>query len=523
MSRPCLSRVPAPSVATILFAVSLLGQPVTAQAQPAPLKGLDGYVKQAMAEWDVPGLSLAVVKDDSVVYARGYGVREVGTDDPVDAHTLFAVGSTSKAFTAALLGQLVDEGELSWSDPVTNHLPWFQLQDPWVTRKLTVRDLLTHRSGLPRCDGLWYGTNYSREEILRRVRHCEPEFSFRSQFGYQNIMFLAAGGVAAEVAGERWDRLVEGRIFEPLGMDRSNTSIDSLDGTENVATPHAEIDGEVRPVPWRDLDNVGPAGSINSSAIEMAQWVRLHLNDGVYEGNRLLADSTVVEMHTPRMLREPNVLTPEDLFPSTHFTAYGLGWFLRDYQGRGVVWHGGAIDGMRATVGMIPEEGLGVVVLTNRGPDGLGGPLMWQVVDAYVGASETDWAAEYASVYDSLDRQEVKQEDKLREARAENTSPSLELEAYEGTYRHDLYGDVEVSRGGEGLEIEVAGSYGGELEHWHHDTFRVVWNQPAMQAGSLEQELITFHMDARGKPSVLEIARMGTFQAVDAGDDEKGG
>lgn len=514
---PCLRAVPS------IVAVLLLILPGAMSAQPAELEGFDGYVRQAMESWEVPGLGLAVVKDDSVVYARGYGVREEGTDEPVDENTVFAVGSTSKAFTSAAVGMLVDGGEVAWSDPVTKHLPWLQLADPWVTRELTVRDLLTHRSGLPRCDQLWYAMEYSRDEVLRRVRHCDSQWSFRSRFGYQNIMYLAAGRVASEAAGVRWDRLVENRIFGPLGMSRSNTSVDSLEGMGNVATPHAEIDGEVRAVPWRDIDNIGPAGSINSSAVDMAQWVRLHLGEGAYEGQRLLGDSTVAEMHRPEMLREANVLTPEELFASTHFTAYGLGWFLRDYRGRKVVWHGGAIDGMRATVGMMPEEELGVVVLTNRGSDGLGGPLMWRVFDAYLGAPEKDWASEYGSVYDSLDAERAKGDEEVREARDEGTSPALALDAYEGTYRSQLYGPVEVSQSADGLELVVADSYGGELGHWHHDTFRITWEQASMQAGSLESKLVTFRLGARGEVSSLEIPGMGSFRAVDTGGDPEEG
>lgn len=483
-------------------------------AQPAELEGLDDYVRGAMESWEVPGLGLAVVKDDSVVYARGYGVRELGTDEPVDENTLFAVGSTSKAFTSALVGLLVDAGEVAWGDPVSEYLPRLELHDPWVTRELTVRDLLTHRSGLPRCDQLWYAMEYSREEVLRRVRHCEPESSFRSRFGYQNIMYLAAGRVASELAGPRWDRLVEERIFGPLEMDRSNTSVDSLEGMANVATPHAEVDGEVRPVPWRDIDNVGPAGSINSSAIEMAQWVRLHLNEGTYEGRTVLGDSTVAEMHRAHMLREREGPRSE-LFPSTHFSAYGLGWFLRDYRGRKVVEHGGAIDGMRAQVGMIPEEELGVVVLTNRGPDGLGGPLMYRILDAYLDAPVTDWAAEFKQISDSIEAEREKEEKELREARDEGTSPSLDLDAYAGTYRSELYGEVEVSRSGGGLALEVADSYGGDLEHWHHDTFRVTWNQVSMRGGSLERELITFSVGPMGEVTSLELPGMGTFRTVE--------
>ena len=231
-------------------------------AQQGLLKGLDAYVAQALKDWEAPGLAIAVVRHDSVVFARGYGVRELGKAETVDANTIFAIGSTSKAFTAALLGMLVDQGRIRWDDPVTRYLPGFQLYDPYVTREITIRDLLTHRSGLARGDGLWAASGYRRDEVIRRVRFLKPSWSFRSQYGYQNIMFLTAGELAGRVYGKSWDEVVRQQIFEPLGMTRTRTSVDALKGMDDVATPHERIDDAVRPVEWMNIDNIGPAGSI---------------------------------------------------------------------------------------------------------------------------------------------------------------------------------------------------------------------------------------------------------------------
>ena len=230
-----------------------------------------------MEAWGVPGLALAVVSDGEIVHARGYGVRDVTTGVPVDEHTLFAVGSTSKAFTAAALGLLVDEGRLSWDDRVIDHLPWFEMYDPYATRELTVRDLLTHRSGLARGDAVWSKWPHDRHEIVRRIRYLEPTRSFRGAWQYQNLMFLTAGEVVAAVSGQTWDDFVDQRIFTPLGMDRSVTSIRALGRFENVATPHIHIDGAATPVVHKNIDNVGPAGSIYSSAWQMASWLGLHM------------------------------------------------------------------------------------------------------------------------------------------------------------------------------------------------------------------------------------------------------
>src|SRR3712207_1959606 len=252
---------------TFLLAAALApigAAPATAQQQREPWPGYDAYVTTALATWKVPGVAIAIVRNDSIIYAKGYGLRELGKADPVNERTLFAIGSASKAFTSAAIAMLVDEGKVRWDDPATRYLPNFQMHDPYVTRELSLRDLLSHRSGLARGDLLWYGSDLDRDEILRRVRFLQPSWSFRSTFGYQNLMYLAAGQVVARVANTTWDDFITRRIFQPLGMTASNTTVRALAGQPNVATPHAEIDDTVRTVAWRNIDNIAPAGSINS-------------------------------------------------------------------------------------------------------------------------------------------------------------------------------------------------------------------------------------------------------------------
>jgi len=292
-------------------------------AQKSPLQELDAYIEKAMQEWEVPGLAIAIVKDDQLVLAKGYGVREIGKGTPIDENTVFAIASNSKAFTAASLAMLVDEGKVNWDDPVTKYLVGFQLFDPYVTRELTVRDLLTHRSGLGQSPALWYGSDYDREEILRRIRYLEPSWSFRSRFGYQNVMYLAAGQIIPAVTGISWDDFVQQRIFTPLGMSSTNTSVTDLKGLSNVARPHGKIDDKVKAIPYRNFDNIGPAGSINSNVVDLAQWVRLQLSEGLYQSERLLSPGVVQEMHTPQ------TIIPYDpagslLASGAHFRAYGM-------------------------------------------------------------------------------------------------------------------------------------------------------------------------------------------------------
>jgi CubicO group peptidase (beta-lactamase class C family) len=308
---------------TAFTAATWLLAAVPASAQrPTDFRPFDAYAAQAMALWKVPGVAIAIVRNDSIIHSRGYGVRKLGAPEPVDVQTLFAIGSSSKAFTATALAMLVDEGKVRWNDKATLHLPGFQLYDSYATRDLTIRDLLSHRSGLSRGDLMWYGSAYSRDEILRRVRFLEPSWGFREQFGYQNIMYLAAGQVAARAAGMNWDDVIRTRIFQPLGMGASSTSITALAGLTNVAQPHAEFDDTVRVVPYRNIDNIGPAGSINSNVTDMAQWVRFNLAKGKAGGKQLVSDGNMNELwsaHTAMRVDGPFRV----LYPDVHLMSYG--------------------------------------------------------------------------------------------------------------------------------------------------------------------------------------------------------
>ena len=481
--------------------------PLTGEAaQPAPLRSLDGYVTRALPAWEAPGLAIAVVQGGAMVYANGWGVRELGKPDRVDGNTIFAVGSTTKAFTSALLGMLVDEGKVAWDDPVTKHLPGFQLYDPYVTREITIRDLLTHRSGLSRGDRLWAASGLGREEILRRERFLKPSWSFRSQYGYQNVMFLAAGELAGRVIGMSWDDAVRQRIFEPLGMARTRTSVVPLAGMENVATPHERVEDRVTPVPWMNIDNIGPAGSINSSVSEMAQWVRLQLGQGSYGGRKLLDPKTVREMHTLQMHQRPSE-TDDSLFAAeSHLMGYGFAWALRDYRGYKLVSHGGAIRGMRAQVAMIPEKGIGVVVLTNVAESSLPTAMAYKVLDLMLGAPAKDWSALYLAETKKARARAAEERQKTVAARVPNTTPSLSLDKYAGTYADSLYGPITVTQENGTLVARFGPYYTGDLTHWHFNTFEVAWRDRF-----LGRSTWTFTLDARGQVSGLEVPALATF------------
>jgi CubicO group peptidase (beta-lactamase class C family) len=477
----------------------------TADAQNGQLAGLDAYVNKAMKDWGVPGLAIAVIKDDRIVLAKGYGVRELGKPEAVDERTLFAIGSSSKAFTAAAIAMLVDDKKLEWDDPATQYLPGFQLYDPYATRELTVRDLLAHRAGLDRGDFLWYASTFDRDDIVRRIRYLKPASSLRSRFGYQNIMFLAAGQVVRSVSGKDWDDFVRERIFGPLGMNDSGTSVRTLSKSKDVATPHSKYEGQVRAIPYRNVDNIAPAGSINSNVVDMAQWVRLQLGNGTFGGKELISAANVKEMVTPQtIIRLEGVMAA--LYPEAHFLSYGLGWFLSDYRGRKLVEHGGAIDGMRALVAMIPEEKLGVVILTNLSGSVLSVPLSYRIFDAYLGATPRDWSADMLKTVTGLEEQARAATAKQEAERVAGTKPSLALDKYAGDYQSDLYGDATVGLDNGKLTLRRGPHFTGSLEHWHYDVFRVTWSDR-----QLGKQFVSFRLDQKGKVAEMNIENLADF------------
>ena len=342
--------------------------------------------------------------------------------------------------------------------------------------------------------------------MIRRVRYLEPAWSFRSHYGYQNIMFLTAGQLIEAVTGTSWDDFLRERIFNPLGMATTTTTTRGIETSPNVATPHVLLEGEVFPVGWRDFDNLGGAGAINSSAWEMAQWIRLQLGGGVYGGTRLLSDSVMKEMHTPQTVIRVGETT-ERLFPETHFQAYGLGWSLQDYRGRKVVRHGGSLDGMRTHVGMIPEEDLGVVVITNLNNSWIPQVVLFHIFDTFLGAEGKDWNRAMYDVYLEELREEEERRAEEEAARVHGTSPSLGLEAYAGSYADTLYGDARVTLENGVLILEVGPHFVGELEHWHFDTFRARWRD-----AQLGRAWVEFRLSRAGKVAEMEVEGWGAFQ-----------
>jgi CubicO group peptidase (beta-lactamase class C family) len=471
---------------------------IDAAHRSSPLEGFDDYVTNAMAEWKIPGVAVGIVKDGAVVFAKGFGVRTVGKPDPVDTQTLFAIASDTKSFTGIVLAMLADEGKIRWDAPVIEYLPWFRLADDYLTREITIRDLLTHRSGLARGDLLWVGGSaYTRTELLQRLRYLKPSWSFRSRYGYSNLMYVAAGEVAAAVEHKPWDEIVRDRILVPLGMTSTNTSVRLLPAMANVATPHAKVDGSVQAVSYTDVDNIAAAGAINSNITDMVKWVRFQLDSGVVGGKRLVTKRNFAETHTPQTVMRIDSAYRE-FNPFTHIRSYAFGWNVLDYRGREMLSHAGNLSGMNAMVGLLPEERLGIVVLTNMEGNALRESLMYRIFDRYLGSSDRDWSrvalAERAA-FDSIDARDQREKEAKR---VKGTRPTLPLDRYSGIYEDSFYGRAKVTMERGHLVLQLAPKQVGDLEHWHYDTFKIVWRDH--RDGT---NLVTFSLDGLGNVDMM--------------------
>jgi CubicO group peptidase (beta-lactamase class C family) len=502
------------------LALGCLFLPLTTGAQaPAPrmvadpVATLDAFAAKAVRDWQVPGLAISVVKDGRVVFAKGYGMRELGRSAPADTQTLFAIGSTTKAMTAAALGMLVDEGKVRWDDPVTRYLPLFQTGDPYVTRELTVRDLLTHRGGLGNADYLWYESEIPAAEVRRRVRFLRPAYSLRSGFIYQNIMYAVAGDVVEAASGMPWEEFVRRRIFGPLAMARTVATLRETQTRDNVASPHDRIDGAIRVIRNASVDPVAPAGSIWSSVADMANWMRFMLDTArTAEGRPLLKPATWAELLKPQTIVTPQGFYPTARLTRPHWTTYAFGWFQHDYNGRAVSFHTGSIDGMVAIIGLIPDERLGVYVLANLDHAEVRHALMYTVFDLWSPAAQgaaRDWSAELLTLYGGLQAQADSARGRQEAQRIAGTRPTLPLERYAGTYGDSLFGAVTVTHV-RGQLLLRRGARSGVFEHWHYDTFRARWAN-AWQGTSMA----TFIIGPRGTPDRLEIAGT-TLRRVEA-------
>ncbi len=490
------------SIFALLFVFHLF---VYTQTLDEKLREIDDYANTVMTTWkgSGAGMAIAIVKDDKMVFGKGYGFRELGKDDKVDENTVFAIASNTKAFTTASLAILVDEKKIAWNDKVSKYLPDFQMYDPWVTSELTIRDLVSHRSGLDTFSGdlLWYDTTYPTDEILRRVRYLKPVSSFRTRFGYQNLMFIAAGRIVEKASGMKWAEFVQTRILTPLGMNRTTTSVRDL--KDNYALPHNESGGKLRSLPVGYLDDAIGAVRLNSSVADLSKWIRLQLGRGTFEGKKIFSEAQSWQMWQPNIMIPVSDATMKNS-PTKHFNSYGMGWFLFDYQGRKIVNHSGGLDGMLSYTVLIPEDNTGFVVLTNSESPEFA-IMMNKILDVMTGAPKHDYNADALARKAAGDKDDAEERAKEDAERVPNTKPTLALASYAGTYSSQMYGDVTVAEENGKLVMRLgpAPNFVADLEHWHYDTFQIHW-RPSVHY-NFPRGFVTFTIDKNAKTDQLKI------------------
>lgn len=494
------------SAPALAFDTAAAAETITA----APAFDLARDVGRALKTFDVPGIAIAIVKDGKVVAAQGFGVRRLGDPAPVTAKTQFEIASNSKAFTAVALAKLVDEGKLDWDDPVIKHLPDFRMHDAYVTQEMTVRDLLTHRSGLGLGAGdlLWWPTTtFSTDEIIHNLRHVKPATSFRASYAYDNLLYIVAGRIIAQKSGKSWGETVQAQILEPLGMANTTTSVAAMLKTADYSAPHSRIDGRqsvVKPMP---VDNAVGAVGINTSAEDIAKWMNALLAGGELPGGqRLFSAAQSKEIWTP--VTPMKTAEPKGALAATraNFNAYGLGFNIRDYRGKKLVLHGGALQGFYSRVLMVPEEKLGIAIFTNAENSGSMTSLQWRILDHYLGAAPTDWIGIIAAEEQERLRKDSEKTGRAAAARAAGSKPSLPRASYDGEYSDPWYGKVVIRHEGKKqlMQFSRTPDLVGEMEHFQHDTFIVRWKERNFNADAY----VTFALNPDGS---IERAKMSAI------------
>jgi CubicO group peptidase (beta-lactamase class C family) len=458
---------------------------------------IDRLIARAMATWHVPGAALAIVRNDAVVYLKGYGIRDITTREPVTPDTIFAIGSVTKAFTATAMAMLVDEGKMNWDDPVRKHIEFFHLSDPLADANVTLRDLVNHRTGVTDHFLLWYGSPWGREELIRRIGRVKLAHPFRAEWDYQNIMYLAAGYAVGRAAGSTWEEFVQKRIFDPLGMTGASFSTTVAATAPNHASPHGVNErGQPEVIPWRNLDNIAPAGAINASVRDMSRWLRFQLDDGTFDGKRLVSRANLEETHTPQMIMRL-AESEKAMFPQVTQMSYGMGWVVLSYADQLLLLHPGGIDGFSARVVLVPRARLGFVLLDNSGsqmPTAVG----YHLVDLLLGLPRTDWI----KVYRELEKKPpAEPEPKATQQPAppqEDQQPSRELAAYAATYEEPAYGSLRVSLENGGLTLQWS-SFTTRLEHQRFETFVTRDRNP------IQNQQVVFRLDSEGEVTALSF------------------
>jgi CubicO group peptidase (beta-lactamase class C family) len=495
MFRLCFGVVTIGVIFVTDFAHAQAGSESAADAKKA-LAGFDTFVGEAIKAWDVPGLAVTIVKDGEVIFAQGFGFRDVEGKKPVTPQTLFAIGSCTKAFTTFVIGTLVDEGKLELDTPVRVYIPEFRMFDRTATELMTPRDLVTHRSGLPRHDLVWYNATLSGKQILERLPYLEPSESLRSKWQYNNLMFMTAGYLIERVSGKPWEETVRARVFKPLGMTGCNFSVKESQRAPDFAKPYDDRDDKIVEIPFRDITSAGPAGSINSGVADMARWLVVQTHKGKIDGRQIISPSVLADIQTPHMTigapQERKEIAP---------AGYALGWMVDDYRGHRRVHHGGGIDGFTAQTVVFPDDGLGLCVLSNMGGTALPELVSRHGADRVLALAPIDWSGE-----ELVKKKKGKEATKAAKAkkdtvRRSGTAPAHTFDEYAGDYEHPGYGVIQIELRGGQLNLSY-NNIEAPLEHWHYEVFNALKNP---KDPAFEDQKVQFLTNVRGEVDSLAV------------------
>ncbi len=483
--------------------IFLLGAQLLYAQYETRVTQLDQMIQKGMHDWKIPGLAAVVVKDGNVIFKKAYGLKDIRSKEPVNNETLFAMASTTKATIAMALGMLVDEGKINWDDHVIDHLPDFQLSDPYITADARVKDLLTHNLGMANADVLWFLDSLSTEQTLRRFSHTKKTYPLRGGFTYQNIMYAAAGEVIKAVSGKPWHTFVEKHLFAPLGMERSQTQAVNITKAGNYTTPHYDFDKEgVQVVDYTHSDQIGAAGMMWSSIDDMAKYLQFLLAKGIVNNDTLLKPQTFKTLFRPHALIPANQFYPTTKLTKPNWLSYGLGWFQHDYRGTKLDFHTGSLPGLVAIAGVMHQKNTAVYVFANLDHAELRHAIMYQALDLFAFDDvSSQWHEKTYELYQGLKESGEKRWKQETENRVLNTKPTLPLSSYTGTYGNPVCGTLTITKTDGGLGLNFNDMEKIEAQHWHYDTFKTItnkrWTNPL---------LFSFDMDNKG-----EIEKMTFF------------
>ncbi len=469
----------------------------------APFANFDTYIQSAMIDWQIPGMAVGIVKDNKIIYAKGYGIKNIlFPNEKVDEHTIFGIGSNTKAFTATALTLLQQERKLGLDDRVRKFFPTFELEDKYAAQEMTIRDLLTHRIGIDTWNGDFthWGSKYSKNELIDKMKFIPSASSLRSRFGYCNISYMLAGEVIPKVMkGETWETMLKERFFEPLQMSHTCTSTHQLSLFDNVAMPHTIYRKTLTKIPWRNIDNIAACGSINSTVIDMSHWLIMQMDSGKFAGKVVIPQLVLKNTHTAQMMIPAHPYN-NPVHPTKHFSAYGLGWFLNDYKGKMLIHHSGAVDGMISQTAFLPESKIGLVILTNSDAHNFPAALMYQILDAYLGGETKDWN-KWAL---AQKKQEEEENETLESKRNLSNKTSLKLEAYTGYYLHPHYGQMRIHLQDKQLIVTPYShpNISGKLIPWNGDQMMcewtdLVWDRSLFNFMIQDDKVMSFDMTTR--------------------------